>query len=425
MVSESEASRFRLGLTYWPRRAGYRWWREYDRGAVREELMHVAALGCDTVRFCLTWEDFQPGAQRINSGALNALEHALDAAQAAGLRVVPMLFPVAIGGALWLPAWANGAIAIEQLAGARQLVVRTAGGPPLLADGRYQRNQAHSLFSDPQVLAGQRYLIREVVGYFGAHTALEAWQLGEGLERVRRPDTGAAVRDWFGVMADAIRERRAKARVLGVVSAYSLGLTAGPRPDQILDRCDLLGVVADPPQPPAGARANHSSFVAFLHALAAALAGRAPLVASMGLPTTPTAAPGAGPNDQPGWVADSAFGRPLRAYIGDQEQQAIFAETTLDRLQRDGAAGAWLAAYADYPVPLWHTPPLDRAIRERTLGLVDAEGREKLAAAAVQRFAAERRPVGPLAPPIEVDPERYWREPQRELARLWREFTSD
>jgi hypothetical protein len=145
----------------------------------------------------------------------------------------------------------------------------------------------------------------------------------------------------------------------------------------------------------------------------------------MGLPTTPTISPGAGPADQPGWVADSAFGRPLRAYIGDQEQQAIFVESTLDRLQRDGAAGAWLAAYADYPAPLWRTPPLDRAIRERALGLVDAEGREKPAAAAVQRFAAERRPVAPFTPPLEADPERYWRDPQCELARLWREFTSD
>ena len=69
---------FSLGLTYWPRRSAFGWWQNYDRGATRDELAHVAALGCDTVRLCLRWEDFQPGPQRINSAALRALEHALD-----------------------------------------------------------------------------------------------------------------------------------------------------------------------------------------------------------------------------------------------------------------------------------------------------------------------------------------------------------
>jgi signal transduction histidine kinase len=60
------------------------------------------------------------------------------------------------------------------------------------------------------------------------------------------------------------------------------------------------------------------------------------------------------------------------------------------------------------------------------LGLVDAAGREKLAAAELRRFAAERRPVLAAAPTaLEVDPERYWREPRAEFARLWREFTLD
>ena len=107
-MSDSQAIRFSLGLTYWPRRKALGWWRAFDRGEAREELVHVASLGCDTVRFCLRWEDFQPGARRINGTALRALEHALDAAQESGLGVVASLFPVAIGGALQVPGWANG-----------------------------------------------------------------------------------------------------------------------------------------------------------------------------------------------------------------------------------------------------------------------------------------------------------------------------
>jgi hypothetical protein len=44
---------FSLGLTYWPRRSAFGWWQSYDRGATRDELAHVAALGCDIVHFCL------------------------------------------------------------------------------------------------------------------------------------------------------------------------------------------------------------------------------------------------------------------------------------------------------------------------------------------------------------------------------------
>jgi len=427
MSSETQTTFFSLGLTYWPRRVGFGWWQGFDRGEIREELAHVASLGCDTVRFCLSWEDFQPGAQRINSGAFSALEHALDVAHESGLRVVAGLFPVTIGGALHLPGWANSVDVLDELRSAARLVgptmvLRPNSGLSLLYDGRYHANQANDLFADARVLAAQRYLIREVVGYFGAHPALHLWQLGEGLERVRKPSAGAP-REWLALMASAVREQHASARVLGLVSAHSLTTGTGPRPEDVAGQCDAFGVVADPPQLPAGARANHSALIAFLHALTAALAGRPALVASMGLPTV--ASGDRDSRDEPGWIADRAYGRPLRAYRGNAEQQAELIESGLDRLQRAGATGAWLATYADYPASLWRMPPLDRAIRERTLGLIDAAGREKPAAAVLRRFAAERRSVVVAPPPIEADPDRYWRDPRREFARLWREFTSD
>ncbi|MFN8503592.1 hypothetical protein [Kouleothrix sp.] len=428
-----DTPRFSVGLTYWPRNAGFGWWRAFDRGAAREELAHVASLGCDTVRFCLLWEDFQPGPQRLNSGALNALEQALEAAHAAGLRVVAALFPLALGGALQLPAWANGADPLDQLRRMARLegpvlVAPPARGPLLLAEGRYRHNQANDLFTDAAVLAAQRYLIREVVGYFGAHPALAAWQLGEGIERVRKPASAAAAHEWLAAMAEAVREQRPGARVLGVVSAHALGMRAAPRPEHIAHTCDWLGVAADPPQPPGGARGNHARFVLFLHALAAALGRRPALVTQLGLPTVAAGQPGwnaAGQGGQPGWISDSAYGQPLRAYRGDGEQQAMLIEQALDGLQRAGAPGAWLAAYADYPPALWRQPPLDRAIRERTLGLVDAAGKEKLAAGALRRFAAQRRPALEAPAPIELDHERYWRDPRRELARLWHEFGAE
>jgi hypothetical protein len=129
---------FSLGVTYWPRQAGLLFWQRYDRGPVRDELAHIAALGFDTVRLCLVWEDFQPGPTRINSRAMRSLEHALDTAHTVGLRVVLALFPVA-----------------------------TLGQLQILSPGSVRRSVQRD---------DCRYLVREVAGYFGDHPAVRIWQ---------------------------------------------------------------------------------------------------------------------------------------------------------------------------------------------------------------------------------------------------------
>jgi hypothetical protein len=421
-MPETHAELLSLGLTYWPRRTGHGWWRAFDRGEVREELSHIATLGCNTVRFCLRWEDFQPGAKRVNGAALRALEHALDAAHDAGLGVVAVLFPAAIGGALQVPDWINGANVLDELRSAARLVgptlvLRPNSGPSLLYDGIYHPNQTSDMFRAAPILDAQRYLIREVVGYFRSHPALTMWQLGEGLERIRKPDSSQAVAEWFAAMGEALREQDPQARLLGVTSARGLTLSTGPRPEDIATSCDLLGVAADPPERPMRRQPSHTAYVAYMHALTAALARQPVIITSVGLPTAL--------NGQAGWINDNAYERSLHIYRTEPEEQAAFVETALDRLQRAGARGVWLASYADYPQPLWRTPPLDRAIRERTLGVVDADGREKPAAAALRAFAARRPMVVSTAPPIVVDAESYWREPKRSFEELWREFTLD
>jgi hypothetical protein len=413
---------FSLGLTYWPRGSGYALWEHTDRAALRDELAHIADLGCNTLRVCLTWEEFQPAARQIGSRALRALEQLLDAAQDAGLGVVPVLFPVASAGVLALPAWANGASLLDELTGAGGLMptlVVPVPGAAVLYDGSYHSNQARDLFSYRPMLAAQRYQIDEVVGYFGAHPAIWAWQLGDGLERAHRPASAEAVAAWYAGMADAVRERRAAAKVLGVTMRRGLGLRAGPRPEQIVASCDLLGVSADPPEPPGEAR-RHTSYAAFLYALASGLAGRPAIVTALGMPTT-----GVRGGE---WVSEQIFGRARPYFYADVEQQAGFLNAALERLYSAGAAGAWLAGYADYPAEQWARPPLDRTPRQRTLGLVDAQGREKPAAAAVREFAAQlRRDGGAIrdAALQGVDPERHWHDPARHMDELWAGFEGE
>lgn len=417
------AQAFSLGLTYWPRGAGPLLWQRYDRGAVQEELAHIAALGCDTIRLCLSWEDFQPGAERLHVQALRYLEHALDAAQQSGLRVVAQLFPATLMGVLQLPAWANSPDVIGQLrraASRRSLVIiRPAGMVAVLAGGRYRPIQAGDLFSEPFILEAQRYFIREVGGYFGSHPAIGAWQLGEGFGRAHRAESAATAARWYAAMGDELRRVAPRAALLGVIDANDLKRRAGPRPAQLAQSCNLLGVAVDPPETPAAEQTRHSTPAAFLHALTAGIAERRVIVADVGMP-------GVNGNLPSGWQEEQLFGRATTLYHGTIADQAAFLETTLERLYRDGAAGVWLAAYADYPEELWRIPPLDRVRRYRMMGLIDAGGREKPAAEVVRDMARRlRNAPNERAQPPAVDAERYWNNPARTFDELWREFNSD
>ncbi|KPV49130.1 hypothetical protein SE17_34350, partial [Kouleothrix aurantiaca] len=158
-----------------------------------------------------------------------------------------------------------------------------------------------------------------------------------------------------------------------------------------------------------------SDFVPFLCALTSALCGKPTLMEEFG---GCTEAPGM-PSTTWSWTA---YGQPREQFMASEEEMAGYLAEVLPKLVEVGATGAMLWCYADYAPELWRQPPLDRSARERTLGLVDAQGREKPAAAALRAFAAERRPVLATRPTLDVDPERYWRAPARELARLWREF---
>ncbi len=415
---------FLMGVTYWPRHKAFWWWANFDRSEVRDELAQIAEWGCNSVRICLHWENVQASRERLNSDVLRALEHSLDIAADVGLRVVVSLFPVTLGGALHVPRWVNHPDPIGELQQAARfgppLEVSSAGRPPVIYEHGYRRNEVPDVFRDTAIREAQLHQINEVVGYFGAHPAAWAWQLGEGLERLRRPDSSEAVHEWYAALAEAVRAQRNGARVLGVTSVRGLRTPTGPRPEHLADACDMVGVSVSPPLH-LGRGPLRATAIEFLYALASGLAEQPVAVTGLGLPTvTPEAA---------GWVADRAYGRELATFLADEEQQAMFIGEALERLYRAGAPGVWLSAYADYPAELWRRPPLDRSIRERTLGLVAADGREKAAARAISSFAVSIAQADQAAsrqpPTLDLDPERYWREPRREYEQLWHEWSEE
>ncbi len=417
---------FSLGITYWPRRTGYAGWKAFDVSATRDELAQITDLGCDTVRLYLCWEDFQPGPTRINSKAMRALERTLDVAQAQHLRVVGVLFPGVLGGVTQVPAWATGVSPGPDLALMTRFgVPLTTSSAPVFFEGSYHETTIRDLYRDPQQCAAQRYLIREVIGYFAPHPALWAWQIGYELDRVRAPSSSEEAFDWLAGLVEYAREHGA-VRIVGTSSARSLARVTSLRPHQIANLCDLVGVHTWPYDPLPVDAPWQVAYVTFLHALTTAQTGLGIIVTDVGLATSP--------DNRAGWIRDSLPAPTRRTYLADEEQQAAFVEMAIETLQQAGATGVWLSNYADVPEALWQTAPYDRAIHARTAGVVRADGREKPAAAMLRSISKRIGQNGhawmPLnrnssaTPVLDIDGERYWDNPSSEMRRLFNEWQS-
>ncbi|MBC8162056.1 MAG: hypothetical protein H7Z42_12640 [Roseiflexaceae bacterium] len=401
-----------LAITYWSRRTGVRWWSQFDRGELREDLQRIAGIGPNAVRFCLTWEDVQPAPRKVNTALLRLFERALDVAGESGLGVIATLFPAAIGGALFVPRWVANPDLLND-------VMRLGAVPPeayipqptVVYEGVYRASRARELFRDTAAIEAMQYQIGEVVGYFGSHPAVRYWQLGEGLERVHRPAADDAVAAWFATMVETARAAHHSAQLLGVTSAPGLLQRGGPRPDQLAQICDLAGIALDAPLPLPEFRLHSPDAIEFFYTLASALAGTPLAALGLGVPTAP--------DGRAMLVADTGYGEPLTTALVSGQQQAEFLGRSLERLRGLGAPLVVLADYSDYPPSLWRDPPLDQGVRARTVGLMDASGREKAdSVAALERWSATT--PASAAQLKNLDAERYWHDPAQECARLWR-----
>ncbi len=423
-----DTQQFSLGVTYWPRRrrsaeGTLNTWGEIDQGALCAELEHIADLGCTTVRLELRWADVLPGT-RVNTAALRGLERALDYAHDRGLRAVIALLGGSLGGALHLPPWAVGYRLPGDITQARRLgppvMIVSADQPAILAGDRYMREPARDLFGEPEILEAQRLVLREVIGNLGAHPAATVWQLGADLERVRRPASARVIANWWADLVQRARDHGARACV-GSVSPLNLGRRESLRPTAIASACQVTVSATPLYSLGLGETARAASF---LHALVAGLLSAETghsISVTVGEVGMPTATGGAS-----GLVSGERFGRPASIALAEEDQQATLIEEALASLHREGAAGVWLAHYADISPELWHIAPADRSWWARSAGLVAPDGREKPAAAAVRTFAARLRagklPASAGPPTLPLDPERYWRDPATELWKLWADW---
>lgn len=333
---------FELGVNYWPRRAAMYMWRELDLGEVRDEMAQIADLGFDVVRVFALTQDFLPRPMGVASHMVGRLVEVARAAKDAGLRVVPTLVVLNMSGRIWWPDWMLDA-----------------------------RGQPADLFSDPAVLRSQALLVETCARALGGDPAIRAFDLANEIDDAQRPRSRDAGWLWASVLANTIR--RAAPGTPIQIGAHLPSLTATNNM-----RIDDLAVVADedimhayPLYCDAARSFLDPDLVPFSCALTAALAGsgRPPLMQEFGLCTAPPGAPGH-------TITDDFLGKPRSQYLASEDEAAAYYEAVLERLVRTGAAGAYAWCYGDYDSRLFDRPPFDTAVRERTFGLVRADGSE-------------------------------------------------
>jgi endo-1,4-beta-mannosidase len=364
-------------------------WRQLDLGAVRAEMAHLRDLGFGVVRFFLLTEDFLPGPMTVARDQVAQLVEVARIASEEKVATIPTLITINMSGKIWWPGW-----------------MRDEQGVP------------RSLYADPTLLRSQALLVATCARALAGDRSIRAFDLSNEIDDAQRLPSRDAGWLWTALLAGAVRRAAPGVPVQFGAHLPSLMASTHMRIDDlasVLDEdcmhayplyCDVARDFLDP------------ELVPFACALTAELAGtgRAPLMHEFGICTAPRGSAGL-------TIRDDFLGRSLDQYLASEEEGARYYADVLERLAATGAAGAYAWCYADYDPLLFDRAPFDTAIRERSFGLVRADGSEKPAAQVVRAFAARLRrgevPSGVAPKVLDLTPDAYYAAPERHFRRLY------
>lgn len=378
--------RFELGCNYWPRQSAMYMWRELDLGAVRAEFAHLRDLGFHVVRFFVLTEDFLPEPFRVASDKVAQLVELARIASEEHLASIPTLITINMSGKMWWPRW--------------------------LGEPR------PNLFADPELLRAQALLVETCARALAGDASIRAFDLSNELDDAQPVPNRAAGWLWASVLAGAVR--RAAPGIPVQVGAHlpSLRATTHLRIDDLASVVDEDCMHAYPLYCDAARSFLDAELVPFACALTRDLAGagRPTLMHEFGICTAPQGSAGH-------TIVDDFLGRPLPQYLASEEEGARYYAEVLERLAGTGAAGAYAWCYADYASQLFEREPFDRAQRERSFGLVRADGSEKPVARVLRDFARrlERGEVDYGSAPrlLDVSADVYYAAPDVHFRRLY------
>jgi len=366
-------------------------WREFDIGEIRDDMAQMAAMGFDVVRFFALTRDFLPAPMTVALEMIGRLEQVALAGRDAGLQTMPTLITINMSGRFWWPDWMSDG---------------SGGG----AD----------LFSDPEILRSQAHLVATCAGALAGDESIRAFDLSNEIDDAQRPRSRDAGWLWASLLANTIRRASSGTRIQ--IGAHLLSLTTPEylRIDDIAGVADEDVMHAYPLYCSTARSFLDPELVPFSCALTAGLAntGRPVLMQEFGLCTAARGTDGH-------TITDDFLGRPLSQYLASEDEGASYYADVLERLLSTGAAGAYAWSFGDYDEKLFNRSPLSTAIRERTFGLVRADGSEKPVADVFRKFR-QRRDNGAVAETaasvpriLDVTADEYYSAPQAHFDRLY------
>lgn len=370
-------------------------WRELDLGEVRDELAHIADMGFETVRLFTLAQDFLPERECVDERMVSRLVDVARVAKEAGLSIVPTLVVVNMSGTMWWPHW-----------------MLAADGTPA------------NLYSDPAVVRSQVLLAHACASALAGDASVRAFDIANEIDDAQRPRTREDARAWTSAIAGAIRAAAPDSTVRIGAHLPSLTTVNHMRIDDLAAELDEDVMHAYPLYSQFARSFLDPELVPFSCALTAGLSGRrrASLMQEFGLCTAPKGEPGAS-------ITDEFLGQPRAQYLASEEEGAAYYKSVVSGLARTGAAGAYAWCYADYDPALFTRPPFDRAIRERTFGLVRADGGEKPAATIFrelrQRIDSGDFVRGAVPHVLDVSADDYYRAPAAHFERLYGRWVAE
>lgn len=362
---------------YWPARAGVYWWEYFEADEVRRDFEAAALSAVHHLDIDLVWPEFEPEAGRVSAPAMRRMEIVLDAAADAGLLLKPALFPALPAGVRSLPPWTTDRFALLE-------------GEPTALD----------VWREPGLVRAEEVLVREVIGEFAAHPAVDGWVLGSRLERVRRPGAWPAMEEWLDQMASAARQAGSRQPLWSSISARTV--IGAPLRFDVARELGLRWEVAVDWEPP-WAGGPPAAWASFLAGYLAALSGVAVAAGNLG---PSTAAPG---SLLPGCL--------------DEARAAAQVEATLHAVRDAGGAGASAAALLDYDPALQRFPPFHQHPAALTRGLLRLDRTPK--ESAIPWYELDRVPEGILPgdfPTVEV--ERHAQSPEAVARSAYDEYVA-
>ncbi len=183
--------KFLSGVNYVPSKGWLTHLDLWDPSAVDQDLAALKQAGVQVIRYLPLWHQLQPDPRGADALALQRVDRVIDMAEKHGIHVQLGIINSWMSGGTFLPPWANG-----------------------------------NLFTDPEIVAGQLALARDLASRYSDRRIVQGFDLGNELnvlENQMRLDLEPADTDRWqrGIVAEVRRNAPGALIVNGVGTGYS------------------------------------------------------------------------------------------------------------------------------------------------------------------------------------------------------------